>query len=55
MMSKTYVQKALILNGFFMLAQLPGERERTIVLVGLTAGRQSDKIRKDLKKFEILY
>ena len=29
-MSKTYVQKALILNGFFMLAQPPGERERTI-------------------------
>ena len=28
--SKTYVQKALILNGFFMLAQPPGERERTI-------------------------
>ena len=27
---KTYVQKALILNGFFMLAQPPGERERTI-------------------------
>ena len=29
--SKTYVQKALILNGFFLLAQSPGERERTIV------------------------
>ena len=29
--SKTYVQKALILNGFFMLAQPPGERERTII------------------------
>ena len=28
---KTYVQKALILNGFFLLAQPPGERERTIV------------------------
>ena len=32
MTSKTYVQKALILNGFFMLAQPPGERERTIVV-----------------------
>ena len=31
-MSKTYVQKALILNGFFLLAQPPGERERTIVV-----------------------
>ena len=31
--SKTYVQKALILNGFFLLAQPPGERERTIVLI----------------------
>ena len=30
--SKTYVQKALILNGFFMLAQLPGEREHTIIV-----------------------
>ena len=29
--SKTYVQKALILNGFFLLAQSPGERERTII------------------------
>ena len=28
---KTYIQKALILNCFFMLAQPPGERERTIV------------------------
>ena len=34
--SKTYVQKALILNGFFLLAQPPGERERTIVTVILT-------------------
>ena len=26
-----------------------------LVLVGLTAGRQSDEIREDLKIFEILY
>ena len=30
--SKTYVQNALILNGFFLLAQPPGEREHTIVV-----------------------
>ena len=29
--SKTYVQKTLILNGFFLLAQPPGEHKRTIV------------------------
>ena len=38
--SKTYVQKALILNGFFMLAQPPGERERTIVDFRLPACQQ---------------
>ena len=35
-MSKTYVQKALILNGFFMLAQPPGERECTIAHTSIT-------------------
>ena len=34
--SKTYVQKALILNGFFMLAQPPGERECTIVVSNIS-------------------
>ena len=33
--SKTYVQKALILNGFFMLAQPPGERERIIASLAI--------------------
>ena len=43
--SKTYVQKALILNGFFLLAQPPGERKRTIAIgqldVELTVTRTS--------------
>ena len=33
--SKTYVQKALILMTAFLLAQPPGERERTIVRIGM--------------------
>ena len=37
---KTYVQKALILNGFFMLAQPPGERERTIAELGIRCAKR---------------
>ena len=46
-------------NIFVNQTRLPLLHEKSgailLVLVGLTAGRQSDEIREDLKIFEILY